>query len=87
MYYRSLIDTLPENRRQQSKETGKQKVWNQRGWDYLKKCKYSWQRPRPKHQKGNPHEQQEFKQNFIKKLKAWKDKEPQSKVDVWSFDE
>ena len=30
------------------KETRKQKVWNQRGWDYLKKCKYSWQSPRPK---------------------------------------
>ena len=22
-------------------ETGKEKVWNQRGWDYLKKCGYS----------------------------------------------
>ena len=31
------------------KETGIEKVWNQRGWDYLKKCNYSWQRPRPKH--------------------------------------
>ncbi|WP_353735217.1 winged helix-turn-helix domain-containing protein [Okeania sp. SIO2C2] len=30
------------------------KVWNQRRWDYLKKLNYSWQRPRPKHRKGNP---------------------------------
>ncbi|MDC0835049.1 winged helix-turn-helix domain-containing protein [Geitlerinema sp. CS-897] len=29
-----------------------EKVWKQRGWDYLKKCGYSWQRPRPKHKKG-----------------------------------
>ncbi len=29
------------------KETGRRKVWNQRGWDYLKKFRYSWQSPRP----------------------------------------
>ncbi len=30
------------------KKTGREKVWEQRGWDYLKKLGYSWQRPRPK---------------------------------------
>ena len=35
------------------KETGKEKVWNQRGWDYLKKFRYSWQSPRPEHEKGD----------------------------------
>ena len=34
------------------KETGKEKVWNQRGWEYLKKQGYSWRKPRPKHKKG-----------------------------------
>ena len=24
------------------KETGVERVWNQRGWDYLKKLRYSW---------------------------------------------
>lgn len=35
------------------KETGAEKVWNQRGWDYLKKLKYSWQSPRKKHHKAD----------------------------------
>ena len=35
------------------KETGRKKIWNQRGWDYLKKCGYSWQSPRPTHKKAN----------------------------------
>ena len=42
------------------KETGRKKVWNQRGWDYLKKCDYSWQSPRPR----------EFDENFSNKEKA-----------------
>ncbi|WP_222427398.1 helix-turn-helix domain-containing protein, partial [Hyella patelloides] len=43
------------------KETGREKVGNQRGWDYLKKCKYSWQTPRPQHNKGDKLEQEIFK--------------------------
>jgi hypothetical protein len=35
------------------KETGREKVWNQRGWDYLKKSRYSCQKPRAKHKKGD----------------------------------
>ncbi len=46
-------------------ETGKKKVWNQRGWDYLKKCSYSWQRPRPAHKKANKVEQEIFKPTSI----------------------
>jgi transposase len=34
------------------KETQRQKVSNQRGWDYLKKCGSSWQKPRYRHKKG-----------------------------------
>jgi transposase len=44
--------TGPKVARWIEKITGIEKVWNQRGWDYLKKSKYSWQKPRPKHKKG-----------------------------------
>ena len=79
--------TGPKVARWIENETGKQKVWNQRGWDYLKKCKYSWLRPRPKHQKGDPVKQQKFKQNFVKKVKAFEHKDPQTQVELWFFDE
>ena len=46
-----------------AKKTGKEKVWAQRGWDYLKACRYSPQKPRPRHQKGDELEQKEFKKN------------------------
>ena len=46
------------------KETGRKKVWNQRGWDYLKKCGYSWQSPRPAHKKADLLEQEIFKANL-----------------------
>ncbi|HEY9767860.1 MAG TPA: winged helix-turn-helix domain-containing protein [Coleofasciculaceae cyanobacterium] len=31
----------------------KKRIWNQRGWNYLKKLSYSWHRPRRKHSKGD----------------------------------
>lgn len=40
-----------------ARKTGREKVWKQRGWDYLKQCRYSPQKPRPQHQKGNKIEQ------------------------------
>jgi len=43
--------------------TGRSQVWNQRGWDYLKRLNHSWQRPRPKHAKGDPEAQAAFKKN------------------------
>ena len=46
------IWTGPKVARWIEKETGKEKVWNQRGWEYLKKFGYSCQRPRPQHKKG-----------------------------------
>ena len=42
------IWTGPKVARWIEKVTGIEKVWHQRGWDYLKKSKYSWQKPRPK---------------------------------------
>ena len=44
-------------------EIGREKVWPQRGWDYLKKCRYSLQTPRPRHKKGDKIEQEKFKKN------------------------
>ncbi|VEP14477.1 conserved hypothetical protein [Hyella patelloides LEGE 07179] len=69
------------------KETGKERVWNQRGWDYLKKCSYSWQRPRRKHSKGNLIEQNLFKQNLPILVKQLEKKYPNAKIEVWFFDE
>lgn len=61
--------TGPKVARWIERETGKSQVHNQRGWDYLKKLGYSWQRPRPKHRKGCPQAQTEFKENLPKKVK------------------
>jgi transposase len=41
------------------KETQRQKVSNPRAWDYLKKCGYSWQKPRYRHKKGEAQAQRE----------------------------
>ena len=51
-----------------AKKIGREKVWPQRGWDYLKKCNYSPQRPRPHHAKADQVAQQEFKKNCEKGL-------------------
>ena len=69
------------------RETGQKKVWNQRGWEYLKKCNYSWQKPRPKHYKGDPVEQKQWKENFPHKVKALQEKYPHAEVEVYFFDE
>ena len=69
------------------KETGKARVWNQRGWDYLKKSKYSWQRPRRKHNKGDLVEQNLFKQNLPVLVEQLQTKYPNAKIEVWFFDE
>src|SRR4028119_1683570 len=54
------IWTGPKVARWIAQETGREKVWAQRGWDYLKRLKYSPQRPRPKHYKGDEQEQEAF---------------------------
>ena len=54
--------TGPKVARWMEKETGQEKIHNQRGWDYLKKCGYSWKVPRPSPRKKDKQEQQEFKE-------------------------
>jgi transposase len=66
-------------------ETGREKVWNQRGWDYLKKCNYSWQSPRQQHLKGDKLEQEIFKTNFPLKIQKLEQENANIKVDVWFF--
>jgi transposase len=48
-----------------AQKTGREKIWKQRVWDYLKQCRYSPQKPRPQHQKGDKIQQEEFKKNCI----------------------
>jgi transposase len=81
------IWTGPKVARWIEKETGIERVWNQRGWDYLKKSKYSWQKPRPKHRKGDPIEQEKFKNNLSLKVQQLREKFPNKKVEIWFFDE
>ena len=46
-------------------ETRRKKVWPQRGWDYLKRLRYSPQRPLPKHYKRDKNEHEAFKKNSV----------------------
>ena len=62
-------------------------MWNQRGWDYLKKSRYSCQKPRLKHKKGDPVEQEKFKENLPVKVQELRNKFPNHQVEVWFFDE
>ena len=68
------------------KETGVEKVWKQRGWDYLKKFSYSCQSPRSKQRKGSPLEQEKFIQNLPSKVKKVEEKYPDAEIDLWFFD-
>ena len=81
------IWTGPKVARWIEKETGRKKVWNQRGWDYLKKCRYSWQSPRPEHRKGDKLEQEIFKANLPLKVQKLAEKYPLAEIEVWFFDE
>lgn len=79
--------TGPKVARWIEKKTGIEKVWNQRGWDYLKKCCYSMQLPRKKHRKGDPNEKAEFKQNLPIIVQELQRQNPHATIEVWSFDE
>ena len=69
------------------KENCVEKVWNQRGWDYLKKLRYSCQSPRPKHRKADADEQEAFRKALPVKVKKLEEKYPIAEIDVWFFDE
>lgn len=81
------IWTGPKVARWIERETGIEKVWNQRGWDYLKKCRYSWQSPRPKHRKGASQEQEQFIAHLPLKVQQLEEKYPEAEIELWFFDE
>jgi hypothetical protein len=49
--------------------------------------RYSWQSPRPKHQKSSQVEQQQFIQNLPNVLHKLQQQAPQADIDLWFFDE
>ena len=51
-----------------AQQTGREQVWPQRGWDYLKRLGFSWQRPRPRHTNSDPQAQEAFKQELAERL-------------------
>ena len=77
------IWTGPKVARGIEQETGRKKVWNQRGWDYLKKCEYSWQKPRSTHRKGDKLEQEIFKANLPLKVKELEKEYPKTEIELW----
>ena len=81
------IWTGPKVARWIEKENCVEKVWNQRGWDYLKKLRYSCQSPRPKHRKGDPDEQKKFIKDLPSKVKKLEEKYPEAVVELGFFDE
>lgn len=81
------IWTGPKVARWIEKENSVAKVSNQRGWDYLKKLRYSWQSPRPKHRKGSEIEQEQFIQNLPLKIKNLEENYPEAEIELWFFDE
>lgn len=81
------IWTGPKVARWIEKETGVEKVWNQRGWDYLKKFRYSCQSPRPKSPNASPSEQAQFIKNLPLKVKELEKRYPNVEIDLWFFDE
>jgi transposase len=81
------IWTGPKVARWLAKETKREVVHPQRGWDYLKKCNYSWQKPRPKHKKADEVEQEKFKKDLLGKVEKIQETYRDSKIEVWFFDE
>ena len=70
-----------------AQEIGREKVWPQRGWDYLKRLGFSWQRPRPRHTQGDPVAQEAFKQRSRDRFEQLQIENPEATVEFWAFDE
>lgn len=47
--------------------TGKKKIYVQRGWEYLKKLGFSLKRPRPRHEKASAEQQEAFKKSLLRR--------------------
>ena len=53
--------TGPKLARWIEQRTGREKVHNQRGWDYLIRLGFTAQTPRPRHEEADPAQQEAFK--------------------------
>ena len=76
------IWTGPKVARWMETKTGRTKIGDQRGWDYLKKSNYSWKIPRRKHYKSDPEEQKQFQYQLPEKVAALQQKYPQAQARV-----
>lgn len=81
------IWTGPKVARWMETKTGKTKIGNQRGWDYLKKSNYSWKIPRRKHYQSDIEEQKQFQNQLPEKIVALQQKYPQAQIELWFMDE
>lgn len=70
-----------------AQKIGREKVWPQRGWDYLKKLRYSLKVPRPSHRKGSKQQQEQFQRHLPERVKQLQRHYPKARIEVWSFDE
>ena len=61
--------TEPKVARWIAQLTGR-KVTDSQGWRYLKRCRHSWQRPRPHHAKADDQAQAEFKKKLPSEVEA-----------------
>lgn len=68
-------------------KTQRETIGHQRGWNYLKKCNYSWKIPRPKHRKSEANQQQNFKEQLPEKIAGVAHKHPDSAVELWFMNE
>ncbi|MEO0456545.1 MAG: winged helix-turn-helix domain-containing protein [Cyanobacteria bacterium P01_A01_bin.114] len=55
----------PKVAKEIARMTGREQVWPQRGWEYLKALGYSCQQPRPRHTQGDAIEQAAFKKSCL----------------------
>jgi transposase len=67
--------------------TGREFVWAQRGCDYLRRLGFTLRRPRRRHVKADPEEQEAFKRRIHQTVERVKAQHKSAEVSVWAFDE
>jgi transposase len=70
-----------------AEKTGLPQVRAQRGWDYLKRCRFSPQHPHPRHTHADAQAQANFKANLQRYLEQIGQQHPQATIERWAFDE
>jgi len=70
-----------------AEQTGLSRVRAQRGWDYLKRCRCSPQRPRPRHTQADAQAQATFQATLQQHLEQIQQHHPEATIQLWAFDE